>query len=76
MLEKIDNMTQEEFKIVGEVVKDIKNVPNAKLEETMDKISSEFESTKNAILGLSFYIDKLEEIYNNLLKEYTDRNGS
>ena len=54
----------------------IKNVPNAKLEETMDKISLEFESTKNTILGLSFYIDKLEEMYNNLLKEYTDRNGS
>lgn len=75
MLEKIDNMTQEEFKVIGEVVKDLKNIPNAKLEETMDKISNEFDQTKNTILGLSFYLDKLEEMYNNLLKEYTDRNG-
>jgi hypothetical protein len=68
-------MTQEEFKIIGEVVKDFKNIPNNKLEETMDKISGEFENTKNTILGLSFYLDKLEEMYNTLLKEYTDRNG-
>lgn len=68
-------MTQEEFKILGEVVKDMKNIPNAKLEETMDKLSLEFESTKNTILGLSFYLDKLEEMYNSLLKEHTDRNG-
>ena len=68
-------MTQEEFKIVGEVVKDIKNIPNTKLEETMDKLTLEFESTKNTILGLSFYLDKLEEMYNTLLKEYTERNG-
>jgi hypothetical protein len=75
-LEKIDNMTQEEFKVIDEVVKDVKNIPNAKLEETMDKLLLEFESTKNTILGLSFYLDKLEEMYNNLLKEHTDRNGS
>jgi flagellar motor switch protein FliG len=68
-------MTQEEFKIIWEVVKDLKNIPNAKLEETMDKISNEFDQTKNTILGLSFYLDKLEEMYNTLLKEYTDRNG-
>ena len=76
LLEKIDNMTQEEFKVIDEVVKDVKNIPNAKLEETMDKLLLEFESTKNTILGLSFYLDKLEEMYNNLLKEHTDRNGS
>lgn len=68
-------MTQEEFKVVGEIVKDLKNIPNTKLEETMDKLNVEFESTKNTILGLSFYLDKLEEMYNSLLKEYTDRNG-
>lgn len=68
-------MTQEEFKVVGEVVKDLKNIPNTKLEETMDKLTLEFESTKNTILGLSFYFDKLEEMYNALLKEYTERNG-
>jgi hypothetical protein len=36
-------MTQEEFKVIDEVVKDVKNIPNAKLEETMDKLLLEFE---------------------------------
>jgi flagellar motor switch protein FliG len=72
-LEKIDDMTQEEFKVISEVVKESKNIPNAKLEETMDKLTSEFETTKNTIIGMSFYLDKLEELYNNLLKEYKER---
>lgn len=72
-MEKIDNMTQEEFKVISEVVKESKNIPNAKLEETMDKLTSEFETTKNTIIGMSFYLDKLEELYNNLLKEYKER---
>jgi hypothetical protein len=66
-------MTQEEFKVISEVVKESKNIPNAKLEETMDKLTSEFETSKNAIIGMSFYLDKLEELYNTLLKEYKER---
>jgi Mg2+ and Co2+ transporter CorA len=72
-LEKIDDMTQEEFKVINEIVKESKNIPNAKLEETMDKLTSEFETSKNTIIGMSFYLDKLEELYNNLLKEYNER---
>jgi 23S rRNA maturation mini-RNase III len=72
-LEKIDDMTQEEFKVISEIVKESKNIPNAKLEETMDKLTSEFETSKNAIIGMSFYLDKLEELYNTLLKEYKER---
>ena len=59
-------MTQEEFKVISEIVKESKNIPNAKLEETMDKLTSEFETSKNAIIGMSFYLDKLEELYNTL----------
>jgi hypothetical protein len=66
-------MTQEEFKVINEIVKESKNIPNAKLEETMDKLTSEFETSKNTIIGMSFYLDKLEELYNNLLKEYNER---
>ena len=74
-MEKIDNMTQEEFKVISEIVKESKNIPNAKLEETMDKLTSEFETSKNAIIGMSFYLDKIEELYNRILKEYQNRNG-
>ena len=68
-------MTQEEFKILAEVAKHAKNVPNSRLERTMDQLSNEFEITKNNILGLSFYLDKIEELYNTMLKEYQERNG-
>jgi hypothetical protein len=68
-------MTKEEFKILAEVAKDAKNVPNSRLEQTMDQLSNEFEITKNNILGLSFYLDKIEELYNTMLKEYQERNG-
>jgi hypothetical protein len=68
-------MTQEEFKVLNDTVKESKNLPNNKLEETMDKLNEEFETTKNTIIGMSFYLDKLEELYNTLLKEYKERNN-
>jgi flagellar motor switch protein FliG len=74
-LQKGDKMTQEEFKVLMEVAKDVKNVPNNRLEQTMDQLATEFETTKQNILGLSFYLDKIEELYNKILKEYQERNG-
>jgi hypothetical protein len=58
------------------VAKDVKNVPNNRLEQTMDQLAEEFESTKQNILGLSLYLDKVEELYNTILKEYQNRNAS
>lgn len=72
---KIDNMTQEEFKVLNDTIKEIKNLPNNKLEDVMDKINAEFEVTKNSIISMSFYLDTLEEMYNSLLKEYKERNN-
>ena len=68
-------MTQEEFKVFIEVDKDAKNVPNVRLEQTMDKLAQEFEVTKQSVLGLSVYLDKIEELYNTILKEYQNRNA-
>jgi hypothetical protein len=68
-------MTQEEFKVFIEVAKDAKNVPNVRLEQTMDKLAQEFEVTKQSVLGLSVYLDKIEELYNTILKEYQNRNA-
>ncbi len=68
-------MTQEEFKVFMEVAKDAKNVPNQRLEQVMDQLATEFETTKQNILGLSVYLDKVEELYNSILKEYQNRNG-
>lgn len=74
-LEKQPNMTQEEFKLIQENAKDVDKIPNSKLEESMDKLATEFEEIKNSIIGLSFYLDKIEELYNKILKEYQTRNG-
>ena len=68
-------MTQEELKVMVEVTKDVKNVPNNRLEQTMDQLAEEFETTKQNILGLSLYLDKVEELYNTILKEYQNRNA-
>jgi len=68
-------MTQEELKVIVEVAKDCKKAPNNRLEQTMDKLAEEFETTKQNILGLSLYLDKVEELYNTILKEYEDRNA-
>lgn len=68
-------MTQEEFKLIQEHATNVDKMPNAKLEESMDKLSQEFEEIKNSIIGMSFYLDKIEELYNRILKEYQNRNG-
>ena len=44
-------MTQEEFKILVEVAKDAKNVPNMRLEQTMDQLSKEFEITPSEVVS-------------------------
>ena len=39
----------------------------------MDKLTNDFEMTKTNILNLTLYLDKVEELYNNILKEYQSR---
>ena len=41
----------------------------------MDLLSSDFESTKQTIINTTLYLDKLEELYNNVLKTYQERNN-
>jgi hypothetical protein len=66
-------MTNEEFDNITKELVDLKNLPNTKLIEIMDKLSSDFDLTKNNIIGLTLYLDKVEELYNKSLKEYQSR---
>jgi hypothetical protein len=66
-------MTNEEFDNVTKELVDLKNLPNTKLIEIMDKLSSDFDLTKNNIIGLTLYLDKVEELYNKSLEEYQSR---
>lgn len=70
-----DNMDKENFENIVKEMEDLKNLPNNKLVSIMDELSSDFELTKNNIIGLTVYLDKVEELYNKTLKEYQSRNN-
>jgi len=68
-------MKKEEFENIINEQKNLKTLPNNKLVEFMDLLSSDFESTKQTIINTTLYLDKLEELYNNVLKAYQERNN-
>jgi hypothetical protein len=68
-------MKNEEFENIINEQKNLKSLPNNKLVEFMDLLSSDFESTKQTIINTTLYLDKIEELYNNTLKVYQERNN-
>ena len=72
-LENPYNMIKENFENIVKEQTNLKNLPNSKLIEFMDDLSSDFETTKQNIINLTIYLDKVEELYNNTLKEYQTR---
>lgn len=66
-------MIKENFENIVKEQPNLKNLPNSKLIEFMDDLSSDFETTKQNIINLTIYLDKVEELYNNTLKEYQTR---
>jgi hypothetical protein len=68
-------MKNEEFQHIIEEQKNLKDLPNTKLVEFMDLLSLDFESTKQSIINSTIYLDKIEELYNNVLNIYQERNN-
>ena len=68
-------MTNEEFQNIINEQKNLKELPNAKLVEFMDILSLDFETTKQSIINSTIYLDKVEELYNNVLTTYQERNN-
>tara|TARA_R110000868_G_scaffold394591_1_gene665947 strand:- start:1286 stop:1522 length:237 start_codon:yes stop_codon:yes gene_type:complete len=68
-----DNMTQEQLIKIIEEQKDLKNLPNSNLIQMMDLLSLEFEDVKKNLISMTFHLDKVEELYNNSLKEFQNR---
>ena len=72
-LQKRDNMNKEEFENILKLQSELKDQPNSKLIEVMDKLTTEFDLTKDTIIKSTLYLDKVEELYNNILNEYQSR---
>ena len=72
-LQKEDNMNKEEFENIIELQKELKDQPNSKLIEVMEKLTTEFDLTKESIINSTIYLDRVEELYNSILKEYESR---
>jgi hypothetical protein len=66
-------MEKEIFEKILDEHRDLKNLPNSVLVEHMDILSESFEMTKQNIINLTYYLDKVEELYNLTLNEYQSR---
>ena len=69
-------MTKEDItKKTIEVINDPSASTNSELTLALDIINNDYETTKDNIIKLTYYLDSLEENYNKVLKEYKKRNG-
>jgi hypothetical protein len=66
-------MTKIEIESIISQKGNLKNLPNATLVEYMDKLTNEFEITKQNIISFTLHLDKVEQIYNIILSEYKNR---
>ena len=66
-------MRKEEFEDIVKIQSELKEQSNSKLIEMMDKLTTDFDLTKENIINLTLYLDKVEELYNNTLKEFQSR---
>lgn len=68
-------MKDEQFKEILESQQNLKDLPNTKLVEFMDLLSTDFDFTKDSIIKSTIYLDKVEELYNKVLKIYQERSN-
>ena len=66
-------MTKIELENIVSQISNLKNLPNSLIINNLDLLSSEFETTKNNIIQLTYHLDKIEELYNKTLNEYQSR---
>lgn len=66
-------MKDEKFKEILDSQLLLKDLPNTKLVEYMDLLSSDFDATKDSIIKSTLYLDKVEELYDRILKIYQER---
>ena len=71
-------MTKLELENIISQINNLKNSPNSVIINNLDLLSSEFETTKNNIIQLTYHLDKIEELlfidckYRNTRKTHID----
>ena len=68
-------MKNEKYQEIVQEISNLKDLPNNKLVEYLDLLSSDFELTKESIIKSTLYLDTIEELYNKILKIYQERNN-
>lgn len=68
-------MEKKEYKEILGVMSQLKDVPNSKLIDYMNELTTDFEIIKSKIISLTLDLDNVEILYNNILKEYQNRNN-
>lgn len=66
-------MTKQELDEIVKEQNNLNNLPNNTLIKYLDLLSDDFEATKKNIIAGTIYLDKVEMLYNNILKIYNDR---
>lgn len=62
-------------KEILDIISDYKSSSNKQLEKAMGFIMLDFNNTKENVIKMTKHLDKLENTYNKLLKEYKSRNA-
>lgn len=55
------------------IISDFKNKNNGELKFALEELSQDFEDTKGMLVKLSYHLDSVEKIYNDILEEYKKR---
>ena len=53
--------------------KKLKEKSNVEITNTLDYLNNEFNFNKDIVINLTHKLDKIEELYNIILKEYNSR---
>ena len=58
---------------VVQIIKEYKSLPNKDLVYALDFLKEDFDRTKDNIINFTKHLDKVENSYNLILKEYQNR---
>jgi hypothetical protein len=77
-MESSFNLNEKKIKSVEilKIINEHKERPNKDITLAMDFIQEDFKQTKDTVIKLTHHLDKLENTYNLLHKEYTSRTSA